>query len=81
MDHIQCFSDSSLATAFSLSGYDIVAAWYFGMDMYELVTQLSYILGNNKVLDVMREKIPLFQKRLDLAKLSDFMVFVGVPAR
>ena len=81
MDHIQCFSDSSLATAFSLSGYDIVAAWYFGMDAYELATQLSYILGENKILDVMREKIPLFQKRLDLAKLSDFMVFVGVPAQ
>ena len=79
-DHIHCFSDSSLATAFSLSGYDIVAAWYFGMDVYELSTQLSYILGENKIVDVMREKIPLFQKRLDLAKLSDFMVFVGVPA-
>jgi len=80
MDHIQCFSDSSLATAFSLSGYDIVAAWYFGMDAYELATQLSYILGENRILDVMREKIPIFQKRLDLAKLSDFMVFVGIPA-
>lgn len=80
MDHIQCFSDSSLATAFSLSGYDIVAAWYFGMDAYELATQLSYILGENKIIEVMREKIPLFQKRLDYAKLSDFMVFVGVPA-
>ncbi|MFC1866760.1 class I SAM-dependent methyltransferase [Thermodesulfobacteriota bacterium] len=81
MDHIQCFSDSSLATAFNLSGYDIVAAWYFGMDAYELATQLSYISGDNNVLESLKEKIPLFQKTLDLAKLSDFTVFVGVPAQ
>lgn len=80
MDHIQCFSDSSLATAFTLSDYEVIAAWYFGMDAYELLVQLSYVLNKNKIIKTMGKNIPIFQERLDLAKLSDFMVFVGVPS-
>jgi 2-polyprenyl-3-methyl-5-hydroxy-6-metoxy-1,4-benzoquinol methylase len=81
MDHIQCFSDSSLATAFMLSDFDIIAAWYFGMDAFELLTQLAYVTKDDKVISAMKEKIPLLQEKLDLAKLSDFMVFVGIPGK
>jgi len=80
MDHIQCFSDSSQATAFHLSGFDIAAAWYFGMDAYELMTQLSHAAKESKVIDTMGGKIPAFQERLDLAKLSDEVVFTGIPS-
>jgi 2-polyprenyl-3-methyl-5-hydroxy-6-metoxy-1,4-benzoquinol methylase len=79
LQHIQCFSDSSLATAFTLSNYEIVAAWYFGMDAYELMTQISYALNDNNVIDRMRKHIPPLQISLDLAKLSDGMVLCGIP--
>lgn len=78
MDHIQCFSDTSLATAFTLSGYEIVSAWYFGMDAFELVTQISYFLNDNKVIDKMRKKLSVLQERLDMSKLSDFVIFTGI---
>lgn len=81
LGHINCFTDSSLATAFKESNFDIVAAWYFGMDAYELVTQMSYLLKDNKVIQKMKEHIPFFQNRLDLARLSDEMVFVGKPTQ
>jgi hypothetical protein len=81
LGHINCFTDSSLATAFKESNFDIVAAWYFGMDAYELFTQISYLLNKNKVIKEMGEYIPEFQGRLDLARLSDEMVFVGKPAQ
>lgn len=81
MDHIQCFSDSSLATAFTLSDYEIIAAWYFGMDAYELVTQISHVLNENRVIESMGKHISTLQERLDQAKLSDFMVFVGIPSK
>ena len=79
IDHLQCFSDSSLATAFYLGGFDTVAAWYFGMDAYELLTQTSFILGENTVIEKMGQHLPIFQEKLDQSKLSDFMVFVGIP--
>ena len=79
LGHINCFTDSSLATALKESNFDIVAAWYFGMDAYELVTQISYLLNDNKVIKKMGEYIPTFQDRLDLARFSDEMVFVGKP--
>ena len=80
LGHINVFTDSSLATAFKSSGFDITSAWYFGMDAYELVTQISNLLKDDDVLQKIGQYIPTFQERLDLAKLSDEMVFVGKPA-
>lgn len=79
MDHIQCFSDSSLTTAFVLAGYDVVSVWYFGMDAFELVMQTAHALDDPKVVEILREKIPTFQAVLDSGRLSDFMIFVGIP--
>lgn len=79
LGHINCFTDSSLATAFKENDLDITAAWYFGMDAYELVVQISHLLNENKIIQEIGKYIPLFQNRLDLAKLSDEMVFAGIP--
>lgn len=68
LGHIQCFTDSSLATAFVENGYSPVAAWYFGMDAYELLTQLFALNA---------PMIPPIQERLDLSKLSDEIVICG----
>ncbi|OGY46847.1 MAG: hypothetical protein A2840_02710 [Candidatus Buchananbacteria bacterium RIFCSPHIGHO2_01_FULL_47_11b] len=81
MDHIQCFSDSSLASTFVLSGFDIVAAWYFGMDAYELLSQITLNTDQNKVMEQWGEKIPILQKHLDRARLSDFLLMVGTPGK
>lgn len=77
LGHIHIFTDSSLATAFQKNNFEIVAAWYFGMDAYELVTQMSYLLNKNKIIQKIGKYIPAFQKRLDLTRLSDEMVFAG----
>ncbi|MDO8505532.1 MAG: methyltransferase domain-containing protein [bacterium] len=79
MDHIQCFSDSSLATAFVFAGYDVVAAWYFGMDAFELVMQVAHASGDPKIVEALKEKIPILQESFDSGRLSDFMVFAGIP--
>jgi 2-polyprenyl-3-methyl-5-hydroxy-6-metoxy-1,4-benzoquinol methylase len=72
LGHIQCFTDSSLATAFAENGYSPVACWIFGMDAYELITQLT--LRSPDVRYYMDTSIPQIQERLDLAKLSDEIV-------
>ncbi len=51
------------------------------MDAYELVTQISYLLNKNKDIQKMGEYIPVFQDRLDLARLSDEVVFAGKPTQ
>ena len=80
LGHINCFTDSSLATAFVKNNFDLVAAWYFGMDAYELVMQMSHLLHEPKVIQKMGKYLPAFQDRLDLSRLSDEMVFAGKPA-
>lgn len=79
MDHMQCFSDSSLATAFVFASFDITAAWYFGMDAYELFSQLTASLEDDRVMDLWGKHIPVLQESLDAGRLSDFGLFVGTP--
>lgn len=81
LGHINCFTDASLATAFRANGFDIVAAWYFGMDAYELVTQLSLALRSSDIIKRLEAHIPALQESIDSAKLSDEVIFAGVPWR
>lgn len=81
MDHIQCFTDASLGTAFVLGGFDIISAWYFGMDAYELLSQVSYSTGQDVVMEKWGNRIPLLQEHLDQGRLTDFVLFVGLPAK
>jgi len=79
LGHINCFTDSSLATAFEISGFAPVAAWYFGMDAYELTTQLSYALKDNRIISTIGKHIPSLQIAIDQGQLSDEIVLAGRP--
>ena len=81
LGHINCFTDSSLATAFESSGFVPVSAWYFGMDAFELTMQLSYLMGEkgSLILDSLGSFIRLLQDSVDQARLCDEMVLAGKP--
>jgi SAM-dependent methyltransferase len=81
LDHIQCFSDSSLATSFILSNYEIFSAWYYGMDIYELFSQLAYNYQNDNFLIRIKPHINKLQYFIDMARLSDLMILVGYPSK
>lgn len=76
--HIQIFTDFSLFRCFSNNGFGVVAAWYFGMDIYELISQASFALQNNAAVEKLKCLIDNLQEQLDAAKLSDEMIFAGV---
>ena len=78
LGHINAFTDSSLATAFESSGFQITSAWYFGMDIYELLTQAANALGNEQILRELSRYIPVLQSSVDLARMSDEMVVAGI---
>jgi 2-polyprenyl-3-methyl-5-hydroxy-6-metoxy-1,4-benzoquinol methylase len=79
--HLNIFTDSSLATSLIKTNFKIISAWYFGMDAYELVTQLSYKLKDNRIIENLKEMIPSLQKQIDSGYLSDNMVFAGIPKK
>lgn len=77
--HIHCFTDSSIATAFELAGLAPSAAWYFGMDGYELTMQVAHLLNDNRAVDALGPHIPLLQRAADQGRLSDEIVLAGRP--
>ena len=79
--HVNCFSDASLATALVRSGFRPVAAWYFGMDAYELIIQLALQLGDPGAVERLVPWIPELQASLDTARLCDDVIVAAVPLR
>jgi 2-polyprenyl-3-methyl-5-hydroxy-6-metoxy-1,4-benzoquinol methylase len=79
--HVNCFSDASLATALITTGFKPVAAWYFGMDAYELVVQLALRLGDPAAVERLAPWIPELQASLDAAKLCDDVIVAALPMR
>ncbi len=84
LGHLHVFTDSSLATAFEKCNLNIVGAWYFGMDCYELILQLSNFFNAKELLkqDITREKlVPYLQEKADMVKFSDEIVLSGKLSR
>jgi hypothetical protein len=77
--HVNTFSDASLAQALWAEGFAPVAAWYFGMDAYELLTQLALKLEDHTALPRLAELIPGLQDCLDQGRLCDDLVVAAVP--
>lgn len=77
--HVNTFTDSSLATALVDSGFQPVAAWYFGMDVYELFVQMALRLGDPAVVDRCADLIPTLQASLDQGRQCDDIIVASVP--
>lgn len=76
--HLNAFSDASLMTALWRAGFAPLAAWYFGMDVYELVTQLAVRLPDGIDLDAIAEALLCTQGALDAARLCDDIIVAAV---
>lgn len=79
--HVNCFTDESLATALYTSGFKPVAVWYFGMDVYELLVQISINIGNHDILPHLAHLIPDLQQCLDTGMLCDDIIVAAVPTK
>jgi 2-polyprenyl-3-methyl-5-hydroxy-6-metoxy-1,4-benzoquinol methylase len=79
LGHVNCFTDESLATAYEACGFAPAAAWYFGMDAYELVMQFSHLLKDGGALAALGPYIPALQGALDRGRLTDEIALAGRP--
>lgn len=77
--HVNTFSDASLATALVETGFRPVAAWYFGMDVYEFLIQAALRLDQTEVVDKLADMIPALQAALDQGRQCDDLVVAAVP--
>lgn len=77
--HVNCFSDSSLATALYRCGFKPVAAWYFGMDAYEMLVQLALELDSQPAIEQLARLIPGLQAAFDSVEFCDDLVLAAVP--
>lgn len=79
MGHIMCFTDASAAELFYRGGFRPAAAWYYGMDVYEMLMQLSNISGSYETLLNTGEAQVNLQQWVDEARLADGLVLAAVP--
>lgn len=76
--HVNVFSDASLATVLWDAGFEPVAAWYFGMDAYELVCQLA-MRAPAETVAALAPPLLGIQRALDRAALCDDVIVAAVP--
>jgi 2-polyprenyl-3-methyl-5-hydroxy-6-metoxy-1,4-benzoquinol methylase len=76
--HVNVYSDASIATLLHDNGFKPVAAWYFGMDFYELLCQFAVSLEEDRVLTQLGALIAPMQAWLDAAEFVDDLVIAAV---
>ena len=77
--HVNLFSDAGLMTALWDEGLRPVAAWYFGMDAFELLVQAAHALDDEAVVSGAAATILALQADLDGAWLCDDIIVAAVP--
>lgn len=78
--HVNAFSDDSLRTVLVEEGFAPVAAWYFGMDVYETLVQAALAANDPKILSDAAHLIPVLQQAIDLERRCDDIVVAALPA-
>lgn len=79
MGHIMLFSDASIAELYYRHGFEPTAAWYYGMDVYETLMQVSnktsfyeaFVNSGQLQIDL--------QQFVDESRFADGITLVGVP--
>jgi hypothetical protein len=79
MGHIMLFTDSSAAEMYYLTNFKPIAAWYYGMDIYETFMQLSHVTSNLEILNNTGLLQQELQQYIDEQKYSDGITLVGIP--
>lgn len=77
--HIMCFTDGSAAELYYRNQLKPIAAWYYGMDVYELIMQMCNHVGSHEVLTGTGFQQVEIQQWIDEARLADGIILAGAP--
>ena len=74
IEHIHCFSDSSIATLLTKSGLRPCFAYYLGLDWYELIMRISVHFEDNTISQYLLNNFNTLQQATDSKNLSDAII-------
>lgn len=77
---VSCYTEKSARQALEREGFDIISIWYFGMDVYELINNLSIsdsCFENSEVYSLLRRLTIELQMVCDSHKMSDEFLVVA----
>ncbi|RJQ83009.1 MAG: methyltransferase domain-containing protein [Desulfobacteraceae bacterium] len=77
--HVNGFTDESICTMLVEEGFAPVAAWYFGMDAYEVCVQIALRGGDVGLFATLADFIPVVQRALDRGRQCDDIIIAAVP--
>lgn len=77
-EHVQMFTQSSLATLYYLNGFAVTDSWVFGQDARELAFQFS-AEGGGELSEFIGNHFNDVQKGIDIANVGDLIILAGVP--
>lgn len=77
--HVHCFSDASVANLLHDAGLAPVAAWYFGMDVHELLTQQALALDDPDFVGRFSHLVGPLQATLDANCCCDDVIIAARP--
>ncbi len=81
MGHIMCFTDQSTAEIYLKNQFAPVAAWYYGMDVYETLMQLGSKTDSFDVFTNTGDLQVELQQFVDQMRFSDGLTLAGTPIR
>lgn len=79
MGHIMLFTDASAAELYYRTNFKPIAAWYYGMDIYELLMQVGNSTGYYDAFLKSSELQIELQQFVDEQRFSDGLTIVGIP--
>lgn len=77
--HVNSFSDESLCTLLYSNGFQPVAAWFFGLDAYEMLVQVALKYGGEEAYRNYLSVMPIVQKVADLGRQCDDIILAVKP--
>lgn len=78
--HIMLFTERSLLTALARTGYEPLAMWYLGLDVYELLNTLTALndrVAGSGLQRLLTERFNELQAVLDAHEMSDGLICVA----
>lgn len=81
MGHIMAFTDASAAELYFKNNFSPVAAWYYGMDVYETLMQVGHITDDYVPLNGTKDLQVELQQYIDETRFSDGLTLVGIPQK
>ena len=79
MGHIMAFTDASAAEIYYQNKFTPIAAWYYGMDVYEMLMQIGNKTKSYTHFVETGDMQMELQQKIDEHRFSDGLTLVGTP--